>query len=1599
MADEAPDSGNRESLQQGEVQPQPEPKAGTPEWEALKRVRESREKYYAGPDQKTLLDQIVQDESGRKRSDLERQMPGPRLGSYKEGETQEYLPSQQGILDVHAQLVERAKYMETEFIDPHSMFLMATERNRLDRVRMYGEVADPKISSQERDKKLDELLPMTVESDLRAKIIVYEEALIEDFWKTEEEYARYMAKYPDLRKRIGEKFPERLKKMEERERKVKEIHENIDKILEKSTAVAQIWHYENMLLHDRIASLLAEPDCELTGELKELLPEELHDIPLDELRSSFKSLDEQSEKQFGPIKREDLQAYVRLLRVIAVKRGYLDESQRDADIDELEEIAEGFTGEMREQLSVGEPWHMLSGEEGKQEIKIANAMHVDACKAHTDVVVKEVLELGRHVDIGEILDAHNSSIDAWIQANSDDLHFAGNLMEYLMKGEHIGAGSRPGGPIGDKLDEREKAEHKAKKLPEPLRSQILSEHERYGVSFEQYVEAIGQVSEKENAMLRRFGEGLLKLIDDAIEKLEDMIKKAEHWSWWLPKHTGIGKVNVGTGVLAVAKRMGCEWANLDPDELRRIKEEVAKQKQDMQKEVQNLKKKKTVIKSILEKAGLYNEMLDTGHEGSLIEESVDMLKSLHQTAKPEELSLVFTVKDARLADFVSLREAIHEAKAEGHQPTVEHLEEECKKMVSFWGVPDDQREDYIKRMNDLSDNVISSRSELTQSLETKKGVSEATERYNEAKAAMGMSPIAPEFDVNIPTRPTKADVEKLKKRYVKAKEKIELLEGNANADQAELQKAKGELLQVQREIIGAYSKIFELHFKHIDAMDSGTRAMMMQLRGQFNHHAVKYAEYDYLKHLFAYITAGVVTTIAEVATGATGGYLYTRGYLPGNPIATRVRRGVNWGVSRPYVWGRDSTKWSVRRYRAMRAARNAPPPELLEPRPPVRPPGNPGFEDDLARVIDEMEGSERISKARKAMETANLDELEGANRFAGRDIDWELINKAHKIEPTGEIVTPGTKGAGMCSNGEWRMWEMKDLKAKYKILEEGDNFMWAEARFMVEKGYCGRSLEQLDDVDELIQRLREASRMDNAVARSGKLADIASDPTLLREAAKHSDEAARLQKAAALARRSSMAKIVGIGLLIDGIFIALNEARIKDLAKQGKMEEVRILKDKRESLILTGAGGVLLIASPTGWIAVPLVGGAVYADHLYEFAISMQKVSNGTYDKMRTGKLIAEIVEVAEPGVNWVDPALVGTGISEWQTKRTRAKTAFESYLFKTATPNHSPEKYKKAEDWFNGIHESAQKSHIKKYGSKEAAISRRYFDDLASETKQWRRRKLEYFDYSSVNNKYLIGEHLRRTDSYEKLLQLNLVKGDKNDPDYWKNVDKQIDEFQMKQLESARVRYASLKETQPEEAKLFAQQILKDRLKHTMLSTDGFATAKYSGEYANIVRVEIRRQFENLYEPFAKELEDGTKTIEDIDKYLESKVKEFSLAKVVTEAFKNAEPSKYVSVKHEGKSYWVPVDRKGKFIRPDAPEYNQIKAVVINPNFSANRVMIYEDPATELWRSFRNKEKPNFRRSQQVADNWIEGAEDFYCKKYGIKSANDAITSLFGIM
>jgi hypothetical protein len=272
--------------------------------------------------------------------------------------------------------------------------------------------------------------------------------------------------------------------------------------------------------------------------------------------------------------------------------------------------------------------------------------------------------------------------------------------------------------------------------------------------------------------------------------------------------------------------------------------------------------------------------------------------------------------------------------------------------------------------------------------------------------------------------------------------------------------------------------------------------------------------------------------------------------------------------------------------------------------------------------------------------------------------------------------------------------------------------------------------------------------------------------------------------------------------------------------------------------------------------------------------------------------------------------------------------------------------------------------------------------------------------------------------DSYEKLLQLKDERGgkavscevepgqiehldlsklslNKNDLDYWKGVDELIDKYQKSKLASDRVRYVSLKETQPEEAKLFAEKMLRGRLKHAMILADGFATAKFSESFGNVVRIELRRKFENLYELFIKELEDGTKTIEDIDRYFDEREKDI-ISVSADKVYENAEPHKFISAKHEGKSYYVPVDKKGKFVNPNSPEYNKFKAVLINPNYNSNRAMAIDDPATELWRALKNKEKPNFRRSQEVADNWIKGAEEFYNEKYGTSSCKDAVTSLF---
>ncbi|MFH1670158.1 MAG: hypothetical protein ABIA92_01075 [Patescibacteria group bacterium] len=684
----------------------------------------------------------------------------------------------------------------------------------------------------------------------------------------------------------------------------------------------------------------------------------------------------------------------------------------------------------------------------------------------------------------------------------------------------------------------------------------------------------------------------------------------------------------------------------------------------------------------------------------------------------------------------------------------------------------------------------------------------------------------------------------------------------------------------------------------------------------------------------------------------------------------------------------------------------------------------------------------RISEARKAlMETLD----NGATRFNGRTINWNSINVAHGVEPTGDLVEAGSYGAVKNAKGEWRLWSITDLKRKIAILDSA-GFHRDEYRFLLKEGWCGRELAELIDTpasstrvfprlaqlgDEateavesitdpkaLARRIEVVSDMDDPVARSHQLEDCLNH-RLFREAVEHSDEAARLQKAAKLAQRSKLLKIVGLTVLLDGIFIALNEARILEMTKLGELEAARILKGKRESLIWTGSGGLLLIASPTGWVVVPLVGGAAYADHLFEFAVSMDKASDNEFMKMHTGDLIAGISKLSKDSISWVDPALLGTGISENDTKLWRARSALEAYLFKTSKPDHSPKKYKEAEEWFDGLGKKTQQSHIEKHGSREAVIADHYFEGLALITKLWVEKKFEYFQYSLGNNEKLQpSEHIRRAEAYAKLLQLREEKGDskipcevtpgkveymdlsvlsldKDDPTYWEKIDELIDTFHRFELATARARFASLKEARPEEAKNTARQILKDRLKHAMLLADGFTTARYNETLGNVIRIELRRQFEAMLEPLIVELQDGTRSLDEIDQYLREKVKEI-FQKSPEELFADAKPHKMVSRKINERTYVVPVDKNGKLVSLEDPEFNWVKAAILHPSYEKKRVTLVEDPAKELWRSLKNRSKPDFRRSQKEADEMVTRAEDIHNEKYGIDSSRNAVSSIF---
>ncbi|MEI8230310.1 MAG: hypothetical protein WCG83_04170 [Candidatus Peregrinibacteria bacterium] len=635
------------------LEARPEPKPGTPEWEMLDRVRKLEAKSgIIGSE--LLMETLKRGPSGELRLSNSRDKPQVRSGVYEPGYKEtKYLSIQQEGLEVLAKMYEFAKSQKKEFIKAHQQYQLNVAKEIIGRQQLYSMVNAERNTVPERVMLQKEWTPAAAEEDLRTAVALYEEGKIHQICQAEKDIAYYWAAHPDLRKRLATTCKDRYDEILRDEARMAEMHKELDRIITATTAVSEIWSFQTMLDEDKVANLLrmvptdveqrtvkekikeviVERPITLTDLLKDqrpgdavlavarAVPAELRAIPFTQLRQSFRTVPMMTQDSGIPLTTQELQMYVQILRDYAVETNILEPKNRNATAAEFASLNDALEERKREVMRVGEEWQYPSGKSGSQKTQLASRLYEKVVSAHVEVSLQEVLKNGNDLSQTEILQSLKSGVAAEARNQSGNAQFSGKMYELMLRRMHFGAGTRPGGTLTEP-SARELQAAKALIIPEPLRSQVLMEFDRYGVGFEEYMKALGQVTDEQRSLKVRLREGTLAVIDSVLDVIDQYLtpRKFEDAAWFVPRTVSQltrGTLNGEAVVRDVAKYgFDAKWPDATRQEnLQRLKERLEEEK-------------KLIIRTV--------ENFNTTPEVEQVTKDVKNLRSLHAIATPLE---------------------------------------------------------------------------------------------------------------------------------------------------------------------------------------------------------------------------------------------------------------------------------------------------------------------------------------------------------------------------------------------------------------------------------------------------------------------------------------------------------------------------------------------------------------------------------------------------------------------------------------------------------------------------------------------------------------------------------------------------------------------------------------------------------------------------------------------------------------------------------------------------------------------------------------------------------------------------------------------------
>jgi hypothetical protein len=240
------------------------------------------------------------------------------------------------------------------------------------------------------------------------------------------------------------------------------------------------------------------------------------------------------------------------------------------------------------------------------------------------------------------------------------------------------------------------------------------------------------------------------------------------------------------------------------------------------------------------------------------------------------------------------------------------------------------------------------------------------------------------------------------------------------------------------------------------------------------------------------------------------------------------------------------------------------------------------------------------------------------------------------------------------------------------------------------------------EAQKLIDEIADARMSSKSIGTLAKNVDL----KVLNEAAKHSEDALALEKSINAAKASNAVRTGAVAL---EVFVTLyliyeNRQRMDVAAKAGDQDTVRILQSKQRSLALAGTGGVaatlgLSSFAVAGPAAIALAGGSMYADHLYEHAISLNKGTVRDYLQTKSTDLVHDMDVLRSREI-----AGIATGRGP-ETRMIRRQGMMEAYLLKKVPVFMTESDVKEAEEWMAALQPVALQQRIQKFGSRENAL------------------------------------------------------------------------------------------------------------------------------------------------------------------------------------------------------------------------------------------------------------------------------------------------------